>query len=192
MVLVKFANAIWNNPKKSIAGAVVLAYAGKWANGRYNTHIFRRVECENAVKYGRQILHQFENPKKLIVFLNPAANGGDAGNMFDKYASPILHLAGFDVHVVKLRYEGEAKRLMSVLDDADMIVSAGGDGTLSEIVTGLFRRPDELWKTLPIAVLPLGKTNTVCHRLFPDSRLDDQPKLICQAATAIINMKRVR
>ena len=41
--------------------------------------------------------------------------------------------------MVKTEEEGEAKELVAAADDTDAIVVAGGDGTVSEIITGRFR-----------------------------------------------------
>ncbi|XP_014662025.1 PREDICTED: acylglycerol kinase, mitochondrial-like [Priapulus caudatus] len=56
---------------------------------------------------------------------------------------------------------------MEVVDDTDAIIIAGGDGALSEAVTGLLRRPDqERIAKLAIGIAPIGKTNTIARRLF--------------------------
>lgn len=41
-------------------------------------------------------------------------------------------------------YEGQAKKLMELMEQTDMLIVAGGDGTLQEVVTGLLRRPDQV------------------------------------------------
>lgn len=56
---------------------------------------------------------------------------------FDEYCAPILHLGGLPVDVVKTDSEGHARRYIEDLETLpEAIVCAGGDGTLSEIVTG--------------------------------------------------------
>lgn len=44
-------------------------------------------------------------------------------------------------------YEGQAKKLMELMEQTDMLIVAGGDGTLQEVVTGLLRRPDQVGVT---------------------------------------------
>lgn len=41
-------------------------------------------------------------------------------------------------------YEGQAKKLMELMEQTDMLIVAGGDGTMQEVVTGLLRRPDQV------------------------------------------------
>lgn len=57
---------------------------------------------------------------------------------FEAYCEPILNLGGLSIDIVKTESEAHARRLveeMNVLPEA--ILCAGGDGTLSEIVTGM-------------------------------------------------------
>lgn len=56
---------------------------------------------------------------------------------FEKYCAPILNLGGLCIDIVKTDSEGHARRYVEELDALPhAIVCAGGDGTLSEIVTG--------------------------------------------------------
>lgn len=41
-------------------------------------------------------------------------------------------------------YEGQAKKLIELMEQTDMLIVAGGDGTLQEVITGLLRRPDQV------------------------------------------------
>jgi len=72
--------------------------------------------------------------------------------LLEKLVLPLLHLAGIEMHVVRTEHESHAKEYMGVLDKniVDAIFVARGDGTLSEIVTGLLRRGDEIAQRLPI------------------------------------------
>jgi len=108
-----------------------------------------------AREFGRRTITASERPRKIIVFLNPAAKSGKTKYLLDKHILPLLHLAGIEIHVVRTEHEGQAKDYMSVLDNniVDAIVVAGGDGTLSEIVTGLLRRGDQLALKIPIGKL---------------------------------------
>lgn len=41
-------------------------------------------------------------------------------------------------------YEGQAKKMIDLMEHTDMLIVAGGDGTLQEVVTGLLRRSDQV------------------------------------------------
>ena len=72
--------------------------------------------------------------------------------------------------MVKTETIGEARGLMDVMDNCDGVVVAGGDGALSEAVTGLLRRNDSAAaaQRFPIGIIPIGKTNSVAKSLFKE------------------------
>lgn len=56
---------------------------------------------------------------------------------YDEYCAPILHLAGLCVEIVQTDSEGHARRYIEELEKLpDAIIVAGGDGTISEALTG--------------------------------------------------------
>lgn len=133
-------------------------------------------------------------PYKVTVFYNSAASDGKAAKMFEKNAKPLLHLSGCDVRIIRTDYEGQAKSLMSVLEDTDMIVAAGGDGTVNEVITGLLRRPDaDKWSDVPIGVIPLGRTNSICHMLSKgDHEHEDQQQWIVESTESLFSGRTTR
>lgn len=111
-----------------------------------------RSYCEAATKYGHEKILPSENPRLVTVILNPSANKRKAIKQFEKYCAPILNLAGICVDIVQTESEGHAKTLVEKLDPCDAIVVAGGDGTLSEVVTGVLRHYGEQKNKL----MPIG------------------------------------
>lgn len=107
-----------------------------------STQDLMREYCEKAALYGNQPIPVDVDPKTVTVILNPNANKRKALKQFEKYCAPILYLAGICVDVIQTESEGHAKTIMETLANTDAIVVAGGDGTLSEVVTGLLRRTD--------------------------------------------------
>jgi len=183
-----FIKAVKNNPKKSVFGAVVLGYAGKWLNNVHENHLYRHATCQTIKHQGLQPMHHLATPKQVTVFLNPAASGGKATKLFRKNSKPVLFLSGSNVKLVKLDHEGQAKQLMAVLEPTDMIVCAGGDGTVNEIVTGIMRRPDsEKWANTPIGIIPLGKTNTICEMLSKGKEGKTQQQWITEATSNLFS-----
>uniref|UniRef100_A0A8C4H5P3 Acylglycerol kinase, mitochondrial n=1 Tax=Dicentrarchus labrax TaxID=13489 RepID=A0A8C4H5P3_DICLA len=132
-----------NHWKKSTFAVCVLSYGGYWLYGKHCDNVLRREACLVAREFGRQQIGPQERLRKATVILNPAACSGKANNLFEKNAAPILHLAGVEITIVKTDYEGQAKKLMELMEQTDVLIVAGGDGTLQEVVTGLLRRPDQ-------------------------------------------------
>uniref|UniRef100_A0A8C5BJB5 Acylglycerol kinase, mitochondrial n=1 Tax=Gadus morhua TaxID=8049 RepID=A0A8C5BJB5_GADMO len=142
-------------------------------------------------EFGRQQISPQEQLKKATVILNPAACNGKAIKLFDKNAAPILHLAGVEITLVKTDFEGQAKKLMEFIEQTDMLIVAGGDGTLQEVVTGLLRRPDQAQMcNTPIGFIPLGSSNS----LSPSLHLlnDNRVKHITSATLSILKGETVQ
>ncbi|XP_012688555.1 acylglycerol kinase, mitochondrial [Clupea harengus] len=183
--VVKVFRTLRNHWKKSTFAVCVLSYGGHWLYGKHSDHVLRREACQEAREYGRQLIGPQEQLKKATVILNPAACSGKANNLFEKNAAPILHLAGVEVKLVKTDYEGQAKKLMELMENTDMLIVAGGDGTLQEVVTGLLRRPDEgVFSRTPIGFIPLGSQNSLSYSLHPVT--DDKVKRITSATLSIL------
>lgn len=144
--------------------------------------------CSEAIKYGEQRLPDGENNNRVVVILNPTANKRSAEKTFEKYCSPILNLAGIRVDIVKTESEGYARTYVEseMTELPNAIVVAGGDGTLSEVVTGLLRRG--AGASCPVAVLPVGRTNSVAGRLFFTEELNRYSRVeqLTRAAMSVI------
>uniref|UniRef100_A0A8C8JDA2 Acylglycerol kinase, mitochondrial n=1 Tax=Oncorhynchus tshawytscha TaxID=74940 RepID=A0A8C8JDA2_ONCTS len=177
-----------NHWKKSTVAACALSYGGHWLYGKHWCVAFSfRL---NGMEYGRQQISPQEQLRKATVILNPAACSGKANTLFEKNAAPILHLAGVEVTLVKTDYEGQAKKLMELMEQTDMLIVAGGDGTLQEVITGLLRRADqESFSKTPIGFIPLGSHNSLSESLHILS--DNQVKHITSATLSILQGETV-
>ncbi|XP_066261514.1 acylglycerol kinase, mitochondrial [Euwallacea similis] len=185
--VIKTAKTIRNNWKKSTFLAVAVAWGGSYSKNYFDIQSLMRAYCERAAWYGQQTIPVTVNSRHITVILNPNANKRKAQTEFEKYCAPLLHLAGINVEIVKTNSEGHARSLMENLNGAEAIVVAGGDGTLSEVVTGLLRRTNENTNALvPIGVLPLGKNNTVSRSLFPGETKLEKVKSLADATMAVI------
>ncbi|XP_058682200.1 acylglycerol kinase, mitochondrial-like isoform X2 [Poecile atricapillus] len=157
--MAKVLAALRNHWKKSTFGACLLGWGGQWLYGKHCDNLLRRAACQEAQAFGNQLIPATMPLKKATVFLNPAACKGKAGNLFEKNAAPILHLSGLDVTVVK-------------------------------VITGLLRRADEAaFSKIPIGFIPLGKTCTLSHTLYPEST--NQVQHITNATLAILKGETV-
>ncbi|XP_054260282.1 acylglycerol kinase, mitochondrial-like [Macrosteles quadrilineatus] len=129
----KYFKIVRNNWKKSVLGSVAVVYGTNYGYEKYQTKQLMRALCEEAAKYGEIPVPPTLKPRNVKVILNPAANRRKAKANYEKYCAPLLHLAGYSVDVIMTESEGEARSLAAKLKDTDIIVVAGGDGTLSEV-----------------------------------------------------------
>nr|XP_046167031.1 acylglycerol kinase, mitochondrial-like [Oncorhynchus gorbuscha] len=189
-LVVKVFGTLRNHWKKSTVAACALSYGGHWLYGKHCDNLLRKEACLVAREYGRQQISPQEQLRKATVILNPAACSGKANTLFEKNAAPILHLAGVEVTLVKTDYEGQAKKLMELMEQTDMLIVAGGDGTLQEVITGLLRRADqESFSKTPIGFIPLGSHNSLSESLHILS--DNQVKHITSATLSILQGETV-
>ncbi|XP_035910530.1 acylglycerol kinase, mitochondrial [Anopheles stephensi] len=191
--VIRFAKAVRNNWKKSTVFASALAYGVSYSNEKYEIKQLMRYYCSEASRYGDVKIGLNQRPPKVLVLLNPAANRKSSEEDFHNYCEPILHLAGFEVDVVKTDSEGHARRYVEELANLpDALIVGGGDGTLSEAVSGMKRRQDGT--QCPIGVLPLGRTNTLAVKLFSPEGANNSDlenvRTMANAAYAVIAGKK--
>lgn len=84
---------------------------------------------------------------------------------------------GYEVTAYPTQYSGDGRRkITEEINNYDMIVCSGGDGTLDEVVTGMM----ESDRRLPIGYIPTGSTNDFAGSL-------GIPKSMTSAANVAIN-----
>lgn len=63
----------------------------------------------------------------------------------------------YEVTFIETKYAGHAKKIVSELEEVDLVASLGGDGTFNEIVSGNMKRKNKLLVTH----VPYGTTNDI-------------------------------
>ena len=93
--------------------------------------------------------------RKLLFIVNPRAGRSKSRSpLFD--AVSVFSDAGYLISVHNTDAPGDAEETAAREgEEYDLIVAAGGDGTLNEVITGLMR----LEKRPPLGYLPQGSTN---------------------------------
>ncbi len=98
--------------------------------------------------------------KSLVnIIYNPAAR--TASDKKIARAAAFLEKKGFVVEVLRTEARGHAMRLAvdSLGRKPALIIAAGGDGTINEVVNGI------AWTDTPLALLPMGTTNVLAKEL---------------------------
>ncbi|KAG5893360.1 hypothetical protein JTB14_000125 [Gonioctena quinquepunctata] len=186
LLIVKTAKTIRNHWKKSAFATALVTYGVIYTKNYFQTQDLMRIYCQRAAKYGKESIPLNTSPRHITVILNPNANKRKASEEFEKYCAPLLHLAGISVEVKKTESEGHAKTLIEEIAGTDAIVIAGGDGTISEVVTGLLRKTNENVSNIPLGILPLGKTNTVAKVHFSGGTKYEKVRALADATMAVI------
>ncbi|XP_012219224.1 acylglycerol kinase, mitochondrial [Linepithema humile] len=168
--ILSLLKTIRNNWKKSMLGAAAFSYGISYCKQTYETEQLMRQCCEDVAKYGDASCSTNVKPRHVTVILNPAAKKRKAKKLFEKYCEPLLHLAGISVTIIDTQSGSHTRGIITNMErPTDAIIVAGGDGTLSDVITGLMRKYEHnLYsvKQCPVGVLPLGSTNTVASIFY--------------------------
>jgi len=95
--------------------------------------------------------------KDTLIVVNPAAAGGQTGRRWPEVAGR-LRAAGLDFDVALTSCGGEAEHLsrQALREGRALVVAAGGDGTINEVVNGFFEAGEPLATGACLGVLPMG------------------------------------
>lgn len=95
--------------------------------------------------------------KKCVIIMNPESGKKHKITTYQEFYD-ILRKYGYEAEIIFTKSKGDAKNIIQALDEkTSLVIGAGGDGTLNEIVSGNMLRQ----KKLTIAPLPMGSTNDV-------------------------------
>ncbi|HOZ49115.1 MAG TPA: diacylglycerol kinase family lipid kinase [Candidatus Hydrogenedentes bacterium] len=94
---------------------------------------------------------------KVRVIVNPISGGGK-GRARAEALSRDLDKRGYDVETLVTGRPGDA-RVFAQESKADVLVAAGGDGTVNEVVNGLSSLDT------PVGILPVGAVNVTANEL---------------------------
>lgn len=84
----------------------------------------------------------------------------------------ILNKYGYEVEMIATKAKGDASNLIEHSEYVDLVICAGGDGTINEAITGNLKRE----KKLLLGIIPVGTMNDVGNMLGygsnPDKNLE--------------------
>jgi YegS/Rv2252/BmrU family lipid kinase len=97
--------------------------------------------------------------RRIVVIYNPAAGHRHKQSLVETLG--ILREARHEAVVLATERSGDAERFAATIDRSrfDVVVAAGGDGTINEVVNGLTARAP------PLAIMPLGTANVFAREI---------------------------
>ena len=101
--------------------------------------------------------------KRYFVIYNPSSGKELAGQKIFRISETVLEKEDveFTFYATKKKGDAESAALRGCMEGYDMIVSCGGDGTVSEIVNGIMKSPVKT----KLAILPAGTVNDFAVQL---------------------------
>jgi len=122
--------------------------------------------------------------RRLLVVINPFSGRKRALTVATHTVLPILHQAGMEYEILLTQCPGHAQQVMrqEASDRWRGIVTVSGDGTVFEVLNGLFERPDwrEALDSLPLCIVPGGTGNGISRSL-----IHTQKELFNEASQAV-------
>lgn len=95
---------------------------------------------------------------KCVVIYNP--NSGKLTNRVGvKRLYKLLENYGYETEIIYTKCRGDATRITKKLKHVDLLLCAGGDGTLNEVISGNIQRKNPIL----LGHIPLGSVNDVAH-----------------------------
>ncbi|MCY2960578.1 MAG: diacylglycerol kinase family lipid kinase [Planctomycetota bacterium] len=123
--------------------------------------------------------------KQVLVIANPVAGRG-RGSRAARELAEHLRAAGVETEVFETGKRGDARaRSAGTGADVQSIVAVGGDGTLSEVLSGLPRR------TIPVGQLALGTANVLALDLGLPRDPRELARVVAQGRTRRIDVAHV-
>eukprot|EP00047_Mylnosiga_fluctuans_P023539 m.139911 g.139911 ORF g.139911 m.139911 type:complete len:857 (-) comp9621_c0_seq5:187-2757(-) len=125
-------------------------------------------------------------PKHVTIIFNPVSGAGKAGKVVDQIVVPVLKAANVSYTIVPTQYRGFATEHVLQLDLSvtDGVVVCGGDGMVSEVITGLLQRKDAAARDFPVGIVAVGTANAMANHL-DNGRAKNHVGLVSNAALAV-------
>ncbi len=100
---------------------------------------------------------------KLLLIFNPHAASGRASRLLPQIRDGLERVAS--IELVLTRHAGHAVELVAAADLGafDGVIAAGGDGSLFEVLNGLYRK--EAQHRVPLGLIPVGTGNAFARDL---------------------------
>ena len=96
--------------------------------------------------------------KKCVIIYNPQSGKLKKKELLQTFFD-LLRNHGYEAEIKYTKKKKDATEIIKNLEYVDLVICAGGDGTLNEVVTGNLARE----KRLTLANLPMGTTNDVAN-----------------------------
>lgn len=94
--------------------------------------------------------------KRCVLIYNPVSGNGLAKKYLGKM-SEVLEEYDYEPTFIESEYPGHVEKIIKSIDDTDLVISLGGDGTFYEVMNGNLERK----KKLVLSHIPIGTTNDI-------------------------------
>ncbi|NMC86109.1 MAG: diacylglycerol kinase family lipid kinase [Anaerolineaceae bacterium] len=129
---------------------------------------------------------------RICVILNPVAGKGNGLHMKPRIEENLQKL-GLEFKLVLTEYPEHATQLAqeALQEGYEVIVAAGGDGTVNEVINGIMTAGEARKDSTVLAVLPVGRGNDFAFSMNIPTDLDESCALLANDPRMKIDIGRV-
>ena len=111
-------------------------------------------------------------PARTRFIVNPRAGAGRAGRHLDDLKAAVSrHLPDAEVVLTEAANHGRHLARSAAMDGIELLVAVGGDGTIHEVVDGLFEGDEPIRPQLVLGIVPAGTGSDLRRSLeLPEDR----------------------
>ncbi len=124
-------------------------------------------------------------PRTILVIFNPVAGWRRRSHLEQVLAHLVAMGLRYTLHETRARGDAERTARTAPIEEFDMVVAAGGDGTINEVINGLAGR------NMPLAIIPLGTANVLAAELGLPETVYGQARTIARGPVRPINLGQV-
>ncbi|MBK9017774.1 MAG: diacylglycerol kinase family lipid kinase [Saprospiraceae bacterium] len=130
--------------------------------------------------------------KKIHIIFNPVAGAGKASKVKSWLMAVLKARFGDGYEWAETRYVGDAVQLAqkSILNGAELIIIVGGDGTINEVVNGLFNENHQN-PSCELGILNCGSGGGFAQSLGLPTKISEQLDVACQGISKPIDVGEV-
>jgi YegS/Rv2252/BmrU family lipid kinase len=122
------------------------------------------------------------------VIFNPYSNRWKAGELKSTVEDELKSTGiEYELAVTERRFHATELAAAAVRDGFSPIIAAGGDGTIGEVINGLYQA--QAGTVLgPVGILPLGTANDLVHNIKSPFELRDAVRVIAEGKTRLMDI----
>lgn len=129
---------------------------------------------------------------KIKIIANPIANKGGSEKMLPLVEKELTRLGvNFDATVTRYPWHAADLAQQAVVTGYDVVVAAGGDGTVNEVINGLLLARDAGLGTARLGVLPIGRGNDFAFGMGLPTTWKPACKVLATGETHWIDVGRI-
>jgi diacylglycerol kinase (ATP) len=129
---------------------------------------------------------------KCGVILNPVAGAGKAAKVWPEFEAELERQIGaFDLRLTTRPDEAVLIAEAMAREGYELIVAAGGDGTISETADGILRTRDGQSASATLGILPCGTGSDLARTLKLDGKPEEAVRRLLQGTGRLIDAGRV-